>query len=121
MNYKTLILFFLFTVLSFCSEMTSEQVKTLTGKDVYSRSKTIELFKITSITLKEKCSSQDALNYMINEGFANFFTKSFYLKKEVDICVLLLIIIDCPNSIDTATSISYYKSFLYNCRINSLP
>lgn len=121
MNHKILILFFLFIILSFCSEMTSDQVKLLTGREVYSRHKTIELFKISSITLQEKCSSPDAINYMINEGYANFFTKNFYLKKEVDICILLLITIDCPNNSDTSTLISYYKNFLYNCKINSFP
>lgn len=103
-----------------CNEMTSNQIHSLTGMELYSRSKTIEMFQISSVYLLNKCQ-QEPLNYMINKGFANFFTKSFYYKKNVDICLVLFLTLDCPLSTDTATSISNYKNFLYNCKIQSYP
>ncbi len=119
---KPYLFFILLAIFSFsyCNEMTSEQVKSLTGKQVYSRSKTIELFQIASIQLLGRCQ-QEPLNYMINKGYANFFTKSFYLQKNVDSCLLLFFTIDCPSSTDTSTSIKYYKNFLNNCNIKSYP
>ncbi|GIX42467.1 MAG: hypothetical protein KatS3mg129_2200 [Leptospiraceae bacterium] len=113
-------LFFLLTIFLIlsCNGMTDNQVTTITGKSVYSRSKVIELFQISSLSLKERCSgSNDALNYMINEGFADQFTRIFYEKKSVDACLILFFSMECPIYKETSALINFYKSFIFNCKL----
>ncbi|MFN3605028.1 MAG: hypothetical protein ACK4UJ_09990 [Leptonema sp. (in: bacteria)] len=121
MKFFNFVIFISLFLLNFCNELSTDQIKQITGKELYSRRKTIEMFQIASLYQKEKCLFQDPLNYMINKGFANFFTKSFYFKSSVDGCLILYLILDCPESSDIGISISYYKNFLFNCKLESYP
>jgi len=114
---KSILLFSLLFLL-YCNGMSENQVKTLTKKEVYSRSKVIEMFQISAISLQERCvKSRDALNYLINEGFSDEFTRPFYKKSSVDACNILFLGIECPNFPETSANISYYKSLIYHCKV----
>ncbi len=98
--------------------MTESQVHFFTNKEVYSRSKVIELFQIAALTLRDRCSNNiDAINYMINEGLADQFSRSFYEKNSVDACLILFLTLDCSQATDNSTQISYYVNVLYHCKL----
>ncbi len=110
----------LFFIILNCTEMKTSQIQSILGKEVYSRSDVIEKFQIGSVSLKERCpQSNDALNYFINEGFADEFTKPFYIKSIVDACFILFLSYDCPAINDTSTQISFYRNIIYFCKLKS--
>lgn len=110
----------LFFIILNCTEMKTSQIQSILGKEVYSRYDVIEKFQIGSVSLKERCpQSNDALNYFINEGFADEFSKPFYIKSIVDACFILFLSYDCPTTNDTSTQISFYKNIIYHCKLKS--
>ncbi|MCS7205617.1 MAG: hypothetical protein NZ853_07960 [Leptospiraceae bacterium] len=99
--------------------MSDDQVSSIKGIEVYSRKKTIETFQISSLRVIETCpSTKDSLEYMIKEGYNDFFSELYYKKSSVETCNLLFLALECPTSRDTASIISFYKNFLYQCKIS---
>lgn len=120
MKKKHLFLFLSLTFFLNCHWMSENQIETIYGEKVYSRSSVIEKFQISALTIKQNCSNaENALNYMINEGFADELTKSFYIRNNVDACIILFLALDCPTTNDLSTNISFYKNFIYNCKLKS--
>jgi len=118
MKFKPFIITLILFIAIHCNGMTENQVHFFTNKYVYSRSKVIELFQISALTLRDRCSNNiDALNYMINEGIADQFSRSFYEKNSVDVCLILFLSLDCSVATDNSTQISYYANVLYHCKL----
>lgn len=118
---RKVFLFFLvqiFVILS-CTWMEENQVALLTGIEAYDRGSVIFRFRMASLVLMEKCpQAAPALEYMMAEGYDNFFSEAFYKKESVEACLILLLVAECPLDTGTANSISYYKNLIYHCKVS---